>query len=267
MAIFVANFAAYSRNLRAVPKKQIAISRLANSSLPTQSASEQKQAEALLERAVAHSDGAVEQISDRVEGWQGKLQWDAQMATLTTAALNSNDIRVRQSAIDVELAAYGLKKNSASLTYLIRTANSSNHAQKIWALWALGLMGNRGVETDRVISVLTSHLKESDPDSRRWAIEGLGLVGAPQTLGTLLRTMHDDPSPAVRERAACSLAESGMFTDEQRATAIPQLLNYTDDPSLDAQTHGWAFQALADITHQHLPNSSAAWRDWYQTSR
>jgi HEAT repeat protein len=75
--------------------------------------------------------------------------------------------------------------------------------------------------------------------------------------------MHDDPSPLVRERAACSLAQSGMLTQEQRRTAVPQLLNDTDDPALDAQTHAWAFQALTDITGQRLPNDSAAWRSWY----
>jgi len=38
------------------------------------------------------------------------------------------------------------------------------------------------------------------------------------------------------------------------------------DPALDTQTRAWAFEALADITRQHLPNDSAAWRSWYQTS-
>ncbi len=78
--------------------------------------------------------------------------------------------------------------------------------------------------------------------------------------------MHNDPSPIVRERAACSLAESGMLTHQQRLIAVPQLINYSDDPALDAQTRSWAFQALADITKQRLPNDSAAWRNWYQTS-
>jgi len=224
----------------------------------------QKQAESLLELAVGHSDGAVEQISSRVDRWQGKLKWNSQIATLTTAALNSNDMRVRESGIEVELAAYGLAKNSASLDYLLKTADSSNHAQKIWALWALGLMGNRGVETGRVIEVLSAHLKDSDEDSRRWTVEGLALVGTSEAVPLLLQTMHNDTSPSVRERAACSLAESGMFTPEQRLSAVPQLLNYTDDPSLDAQTHAWAFQALGDITHQRLPNDSAAWRSWYE---
>jgi HEAT repeat protein len=227
----------------------------------------QKQAEALLELAVSHNDGALDQISSRVDRWQGKVKWNPQIATLTTAALNSNDMRVRESGIEVELAAYGLAKNSASLDYLLRTAESPDHAQKIWALWALGLMGNRGVQTDRVVQVLTGHLKDSDDDSRRWAVEGLALVGSVQTVEPLLKTMHDDPSPTVRERAACSLAESGMFTHEQRLSAVPQLLSYSDDPSLDAQTHAWAFQALSDITHQRLPNDSNAWRSWYGSTK
>ena len=227
----------------------------------------QRQAEALLELAVGKNDGAVEQISARVDRWQGKLEWSPQIANLTTAALNSNDMRVRESGVEVELAAYGLAKNSASLEYLVGAVNSADHARKIWALWALGLMGNRGIGTDRVMQVLTANLKDRDVDSRRWAVESLALVGTQETIEPLLQTMHDDPSPVVRERAACSLAESGMLTHEQRMSVVPRLLSYTDDPALDAQTHGWAFEALNDITHQHLGNDSATWRNWYNSSK
>lgn len=230
----------------------------------------QRQAETLLEQAVGRSGGAVEQISSRVDRWHGKLNWNSQIATLTTAALNSDDRRVRESGIEVELAAYGLSKNSASLEYLILTADSKghtqkDHAQKVWALWALGLMGNRGVDSARVVDTLTRHLKDSDEDSRRWAVEGLALVGSAESMAPLLQSMHDDSSPAVREAAACALAQSGMFTPEQRMAIVPQLLAYTDDPALDAQTRAWAYQALGDITRQHLPNDSAAWRGWYST--
>lgn len=227
----------------------------------------QKQAETLLELAVRNSDGAVDQISNRVDRWQGKLRWSSQIATLTTAALNSNDMRVRESGIEVELAAYGLAKNSASLEYLLNTADSPDHSQKVWALWALGLMGNRGVQTDRVVPVLIAHLKDSEEDSRRWAVEGLALTGSTGAIAPLLATMHDDASPSVRETAACGVAESGMFTREQRFSAIPQLLSYTDDPALDGQTHAWAVQALTDITHQHLGNDPSAWRSWYESAK
>jgi hypothetical protein len=172
----------------------------------------QKQAEILLEQAVAHSPGAVDLISSQVD----------------------------------------------------RTADSSDHAQKIWALWALGLMANRGVESAQVVEVLVKHLSDSDVESRHWAVEALALAGTDASLTPLLKTMHDDVSPLVRERAACSLAESGMFTRQQRFTAVPQLIGYTDDPALDASTHAWAFHALSDITRQRLGNDAAAWREWYQ---
>jgi HEAT repeat protein len=248
--------------------------------------SPQKQAEILLERAVSRTDQGTTQDEDqskdrspnpskaqidaRLEAWRGKLKMDQQLGELTTVALNSNDPSLRTSAIEVQLAAYGLTKRDSTVDALVQRAGSSDHAQKIWALWTLGLLGNRGVETDRVVRVLVGHLKDSsrnsDEDSRRWAVEGLALVGTTSTIVPLLNAMHDDPSPMVRERAACSLAESGMLTHDQRLAAVPQLINYSDDPALDAQTHAWAFQALADITKQHLPSDTAVWRSWYRTS-
>jgi hypothetical protein len=237
----------------------------------------QIQAEILLERAVARSDGSADpiaaQIAARTDAWRGKLKWDARLSELTTAALSSNHRSVRDSAIEVQLAAYGLAKNLPTVDALIQQAGSPDHAQEIWAFWSLGLLANRGIETDRVVQVLAAHLKDSghgsdnkSEDSHRWAVEGLALVGTTPTIAPLLVAMHNDPSAVVRERAACSLAESGMFTHDQRLIAVPQLINYSDDPGLDAQTRGWAFQALADITKQRLPNDTAAWRSWYQTS-
>jgi hypothetical protein len=234
----------------------------------------QKQAEILLARAVSRNDGtpaeAEAQIQARLSTWHGKLHWDSQLSDLTTVALNSNDQSVRASAIEVQLAAYGLSKSASTADSLIRRAEARDHAQKIWALWALGLLGNRGVETERVIEILAKHVKgasqDPDEDSRRWAVEGLALVGTSPTISILLDVMHNDSSALVRERAACSLAQSGMLTHEQRLIAVPQLINYSNDPVLDAQTHAWAFQALSDITQQHLPNNSVAWRNWYQNS-
>jgi hypothetical protein len=254
----------------------------------------QEQAKILLERAI--SDRAPVQtdaeIEARLDRWRGKLHWDAELGRLITAALNSEDIAVRTSAIEVQLAAYGLAQDNSSVDAIVQQANSSNHAQKVWALWALGLLGNRGIETDRIVQVLSSHLHDpngfkkeldangnlvstrerseandkDDEDSRAWAVEGLGLVGTNATIPPLLDALRNDPSKAVRERAACSLAESGMLSREQRLTAVPQLIVDSDDPALDSQTHAWTFQALTDITKQHLPNDSAVWRDWYQES-
>lgn len=224
----------------------------------------QKQAEALLEQAVQHSPVAVDQISMRAGSWPGQVQWTPQIASLSTAALNSDDLSVRQSGVEVELAAYGLTKTPASLDYVLNLTDSKDHAQKVWALWAAGLLANRGVEPEHVIGVLATHLNDEDVDSRRWATESLALTGADASVQLLLAAMHEDPSPVIRERAACGIASSGLFTPEQRMTAVPRLISYSEDPSLDAQTHAWAFQALGDITHQHFGNDTAAWRHWYE---
>jgi hypothetical protein len=226
----------------------------------------QQQAEALLELAGGNTDGALEQISERLDNWRGKISWDAEFAAQAASALNSNNLHVRAAGIEVELVAYGLQKNSSTVDALLKDAASADHARKVWALWALGLLANRGVEPERVTQILTAHLSDSDEDSRRWSVDSLALVGTTPTIEIFLRTLHDDPSPSVRERAACSLAESGMLTQEQRATAVPQLLIFSADPTLDSQTHAWTFQALGDITHQRLPNDATAWRTWYTAS-
>ena len=95
----------------------------------------------------------------------------------------------------------------------------------------------------------------------------MAYLGANETIAPLLQIFHDDPSPMVRERAACSLAQSGMLTQEQRRSVIPQLLNYADDASLDAQTHTWVYQALRDITGQTFPSDPGAWRSWYSSAQ
>ena len=64
----------------------------------------------------------------------------------------------------------------------------------------------------------------------------------------------------IRERAACGLAQSGMLSERQRRTAVPRLLDFADDATLDAETRKWVFQALRDITGQTLPHDAAAWR-------
>ena len=89
------------------------------------------------------------------------------------------------------------------------------------------------------------------------------MSGSDEALGPLLLVFHDDPSAFIRERAACGLAQSGMFTERQRYSAIPELIRFAEDPALDEQTRGWVFQALEDISGERLPNDAREWRDWW----
>ncbi len=226
----------------------------------------QQQAELLLERAVNHYEGANDQIAARVEGWWGKLKFTARFNSLITTALNSNDLRVRAAGIELDLAAMGAIKSPATVERLAQQAESGPRSQRVWALWELGLLGNRGVVPERANEILVSQLHDPDPEVRHWAVEGLAYLGTNESIAPLLQEFHDDPSPMVRERAGCSLAQSGMLTQEQRHSVIPHLLDYADDSSLDAQTHGWVYQALRDITGKNLPNDSSTWRTWYSSS-
>ena len=228
--------------------------------------SAQHQAELLLERAINHYEGANDQIAARADNWRSHLDLSPQLNSLITTGLNSNDLRVRAAAIEVDLAAMNVAKTGENIESLIQQAESGPQSQRVWALWTLGLLGNRGVARERATLVLVAQLQDSNPEIRHWAVEGLAYLGSNETIAPLLQIFHDDPSPMVRERAACSLAQSGMLTQEQRRSVIPQLLNYTEDASLDAQTRTWAYHALRDITGQNLPEDPSAWRNWYSSA-
>ena len=66
----------------------------------------------------------------------------------------------------------------------------------------------------------------------------------------------------LRERAACSLADSGMLSRELRLKAAPELVRFSQDSSLDPQTKKWVYQALREITKQSLSEDPAAWVSW-----
>lgn len=223
----------------------------------------QEQAELLTQRAINHYQGAIEQIAQRVEGWRGHIQLSPQFSGMLQVALNSNDLRVRAAAIEVFLAAYDLPKDSGSFYQLSQRAQE-DAAARGWALWMLGALGNRGVESAGAFDLLKQFTGHRDEDTRYWAISGLGLLGSGDTIRPLLDTLHNDRSPRIREHAACTLAQSGMLTHAQRMLAVPELLNYMDDASLDPATQDWVFQALRDITGQSHGHNPAAWRAWWE---
>ncbi len=223
----------------------------------------QRQAELLLERSINHYRGANEQIAARVDRWRGRITLDERLTRLFVTAINSNDLTVRVAGVEVDLAARDLKKDVATVDRLESVARTGDQGHRVNALWDLGLIGNRGVEQERVLDILLGSIHDDNEQVRYWAVEGLAYLATDATIAPLLDLFHDDPSPAVRERAACSLAQSGMLSATQRRTAVPRLLEFADDGALDGQTQSWVFQALRDITGQSLPHDAIQWRRWY----
>ena len=223
----------------------------------------QAQAQFLLERAINGYQGANEQIVARAENWRGKITLDSRLNSLFMTALNSDDLQVRAAAIELDLAALDVSKSPTTVDSLEPHARHGEQGPRANALWRIGLLGNRGIQPDRAFEILMSSIHDSNVNVRYWAVEGLAYLGTEDTIAPLLQIFREDESPMIRERAACSLAQSGMLSAKLRWTAVPRLLEFAEDTTLDEQTRSWVFQALRDITGQTLPRSAAAWRNWY----
>lgn len=223
----------------------------------------QSQAELLLERSINHYRGANEQIAARVDGWRGQIALNGRLEHLFITAINSDDLTVRVAGIEVDIAARNLTKDPSTVDRLEPLARAGEQGPRVNALWDLALIGNRGIDQDRIFEILSSSLHDENQNVRYWAVEGLAFLAVDAAVAPLLDIFHDDPSPTIRERAACGLAQSGMFSASQRRTAVPRLLDFAEDGALDAETRTWVFQALRDITGQTLPHDASAWRKWH----
>lgn len=227
----------------------------------------QAQAEFLLERSMNHYDGANREIEKRLPSWRGKLDPSDRFENLFRMAINSDDLRVRIAAVEIDILTRHLDKSSETIDRLEPAARTGAQGPRANALWDLGLVGGRGAEPARVAQILLASTRDENVNVRYWAVEGLAYLATDDVIDPLLQIFHDDPSSMIRERAACSLAQSGMLTREQRMKAVPRLLDFSNDFSLDEQTRGWVFQALRDITGQNLPHDPSAWRSWYDRQR
>jgi hypothetical protein len=226
----------------------------------------QSQAELLLERSINHYQGANDQIARRVKSWRGRITLVEPLNHLFTTAINSDDLTVRAAGIEVDIAARNLTKDIATVDRLEPIARDGEQGPRVNALWDLALLGNRGLDQDHIREILLAALSDRNDAIRYWAVEGLSYLATDAAIPPLLEIFHDDPSPSIRERAACGLSQSGMFSAAQRLSAVPRLLAFADDGALDGDTRTWVFQALRDITGQTLPPDANRWRQWYAAS-
>ena len=225
----------------------------------------QTEAEQLLGKAAAGDTGAADQVLLQSPNWTGKTHRTPKSEQSIETALNLPDLHARQAALQAELALDGVTVDDAGLKFVEQAVG--NPSQRVWALWMLGALGNRGVDPMHTAKILGTYLTDPQVEVRAAAVNGLSLVGTDETIPLMLDRFRNDPSPVVQERAACSLAESGMYTHEQRMTAAGSLVGWLDDSLLSAPQHEWTLHALRDISGQNLGTDSSAWRQWYSGSR
>ena len=222
----------------------------------------QSQAEQLLERAIARDFESLDAINKKLPLWRGQLRNTDHLYDLVHTALNSDDMRVRGSAIEIDLTANNLDKTPDSVARLVQQLHADT-GDRTMALWQLGALGNRGIEQKLVLAQLLHYANDRSEVTRYWAVEGLALLGTDATVDPLLDRFAHDSSARVRKRAGCNLAKSGMLTKEQRLAAVPSLMNLFDDDALDATTRSWVYGALRLITGAELGNDANAWRKWW----
>ena len=227
----------------------------------------QAQAETLLQMDIRGTAGASALISSRLDAWRHHLRPDQRLMGLVNQAMNSDDsMHIRADGVELLLAAYGIEKTPAAVEDFIQKSEPGQQ-YRTWALWMLAALGSRGVEPGRVHETLMSALHDPQEDVRRWAAESLALSGDDGAVPALLETMRSDSSRLVRNRAAAGIAVNGMLTEQQRMSAVPELLKDLDDPALDPSTRADIYHVFRDLSHRSLPDDPAQWRAWYASTQ
>jgi HEAT repeat protein len=222
----------------------------------------QDQATRLLEKAINNYKGAGSEIAKRLDSWAEQIHSTPELDRLTETAYFASDLRVRTLALELWLVRDNIRKTPEMVDELIRDAGLQDKRQ-YFRLSNLGILGNRGIEPEKVFATLVSFVHDQSGDTRAAAINGLGLLGTESTITPLLEIMRWDKSFDLRERAACNLADSGMLTRDLRQKAVPELIRFAQDETLDATTKKWVFQALREIAQKSLPDDANEWVRWH----
>ena len=223
----------------------------------------QQQAERLLQYAISHHVGATDEIRARVRDWRGTIATTPAMETLLEVARNGADLRVRAAAIEIELASANMAKTTGQVEVLLaRTAQSPKDAR--WEIYMLGLLGNRGVETDRIHNELRALARAGEDQVRYQAYAAIANLGTDDSVADLVAAFYHDPSAMVQiDGGGCGLAHCGMLTRAQRMMAVPGLLEMVEDNALEGTIRTYAYRALREITDENLPDDAQKWREWY----
>jgi len=243
------------------------------------SAAAQEQAERLIQAAINRDEGATELIAKLAPDWYGRVVFTKPWNDLEAVAMASNDVRVRAAAIETHLAMANVPQKTDSVTRLIN-ATEKNPVNRPHYARLLGMLGNRGVQPERIREWLLSWAHESplaaveapraalEEEARIAVVQALALIADDEDMHELLTMLREYPSPRVRRQVVRSISRTGMFTQSQRWHAIPPLLDLTLDPAVDDLTRHEVFDCLRDITGASLPDDRNAWHTWfYEESR
>ena len=176
----------------------------------------QQQAERLVERSVSRYSGALQELRRRLPEWFGKISAKDTLSTLLLAAENSSDLEVREAAMDVYLAAASLEKTEATAERLRHDLDAGKN--RPWNVWALAVLGGRGVGSDEALRVLERLRHDPEVGVRNWVAAGFSLLGRDEGIPFMVEMFGSDASmvfgsgrAAAWPKAGCSGANRGNW--------------------------------------------------------
>jgi hypothetical protein len=161
----------------------------------------QAEGERLLQKLASGDSGAADQVLERSANWTGQTHRTPKADQSILIALNRPDLHTREAALAAELALDGVPQSEAGFSMLKEALGDPS--QRVWALWMLGALGNRGIDPVHTAKILESFLTDPDVNVRASAVNGLSLLATDETVPPMLDRFRNDPSPVVEERAAC----------------------------------------------------------------
>lgn len=154
----------------------------------------------LLEHAsswlMRHDGDALEEV--RLYGWIGStaVTSGTAQAALAVSLTDDHDTRLRF----VKKIAHQPHASATEGLILLVTGDRDPLIRRIAAI-ALGK-----VKGERSFVALASAAEDEDSSVRRWAIQGLGMIGGEQAVRTVGGALLEDPDPSIRRSAARTLA-------------------------------------------------------------
>jgi hypothetical protein len=193
---------------------------------------------------------------DRAQASDPKLQ---QMKDI---ALNSTDFHERASAGSAVLAAFHIPESAQGLV-LCRVLIASRSAWcRWWGYVLMGYLDMAQVRDDSSKRDLVNGLKDPEGGVRMGVVQSMGIFSDEDLIGLLCKAFTTDADPRVRERAACVLAHTGIYTKERRLKLVPFFIDHLKDPRSDEQTKNWSVQALQYITGANYGRDVSGWAAW-----
>jgi len=160
----------------------------------------------------------------KCSGWYGQLEVEkGPLANLLNTAI-THDYASAPPPSKSLWPGYNLPKSPERWTVLTRLQDERDSCLGSYGFSASS-QSRRGNRAPRNRLPRSIH----DPMKHRAYASSVSASRHGQFHRAALESFRSDPSPNVREGAACALAQSGMFTQEQRLRAVPGLLQMMDD--------------------------------------